>query len=491
MVYAIFGVLVIFYIGLLVMCWKTWRVTHIISTFFVYAAAVTFVVFAALVLKTQANWHALYVKYDKAVANAEKERERLLKGDPLTLDQKADTVRSLTARLDNVKLRRGRVWRTCTYAGAVDAETLKINMATANVDPKKAPTEKPPPHGIKEKLPLYVFAEGDPVVEGMKSPVAFIGFFIAKDISEAEITMSPLLPSDEEQMKRIQASEVNQTTWTMYELIPLDGYELFATEDTQVGMDKEELKKYIPKSPLWPDAEYEKFLDAFARFNQPAADDDPPENVWVEVKFLKEHTIPVDADAEQPVQDSPSYFDSQGRALVRPLRGGGEKPGEVKFVKDDTTFFDQATAKQLTDQGFCEPVKRVYRRQLHDYSHFFHELNHRHLELDDSIRRAKRDAAEMVALAAKAKEQQTYHEVEKIQLLKELGRFRQEKDEATARRVSLETQWAGFVQQLSQYYWRNLELNAELTKLQYEMANQINQRAAGAVTAQPPAEATH
>ena len=54
------GVLALFFIFLLVMCWKTWRVLHILSAFFVFAAVCTFLTFASYVLKTQAAWRKHY-----------------------------------------------------------------------------------------------------------------------------------------------------------------------------------------------------------------------------------------------------------------------------------------------------------------------------------------------------------------------------------------------------------------------------------------------
>ncbi len=475
------GLLVIFHIFLLVMCWKTWRIAHILFSFCVFGAAVTFIIFAALVLKTHASWRSLYVKYDKAVAKADADKERMLFGDPAAVEQKEDSIRTLQAQLTNVVLHRGRIWRGCTLKELVDASTLRVITPPTN----PAPTDKPQANGITPKLILYVFTEVETPAGG-KTPGTYLGEFEAKDPTDSEVSLSPTLPLDPDQVAKIKAGG---PTWVLYELVPLDSHEVFAVWDPKenllVGMEKDELKKYIPNQFGWSEEKYDKFLDTFHRFNREAVPTDPPENVWVQVKFLKEHEIQVDSDAEQPPLSSDSgYFDASGRAVVSPLRRG--KEGKVKFVAGNTGIFDQDTANKLISDGICEKVKQVYRRPLHDYQHFFRELFHRHVELDDAIARAKRGATEMVTLAAKAKEQQVYHETEKVKLQLELAAFRKEQADVTSYYKRLDAEWAAFKQRLSKLYGENLQYADELTRLQIQSAAQINRRAATAATPAPP-----
>jgi hypothetical protein len=474
------GLLVIVYIVFLVMCWKTWRVWHIIFSFLVFAAAGTFLVFGACTLKTHAAWQILFDKYTKAVDRAEAEHQKLLYGDPLTIEQKEDSIRSVLAELNHVVVHRGRIWRGCTPKESPDPNTIRVSTVPANL-PADA---KPKPNNIKDKLILYVFTEAD-TPEGPKVPVAYLGEFAAKDPSDTEVSLSPTLPLDPDQIEKIKAGG---TTWALYELAPLDGYELFAALDPKenllVGMEKEELKKFIPNQFGWSEEQYNKFLDAFYRFDRPATENDPPENVWVQVKFLKEHVFVVDATTEQSPLEADKFFDSSGRAVMRNLRRG--ENGEVKFTVGSLGIFDPTTAeKELIGPGICEKVRLLYRRPLHDYTHFFRESFRRHIELDDSIRRARRGAEEMVALAAKAKEQQAFHEVEKVKLQQELVRFRQENVDVVGYGKRLDAEWQALVQRLSQLYRTNIQLAEELKRLQYQHAAAINQRAA-APAAPPP-----
>jgi len=101
-------------------------------------------------------------------------------------------------------------------------------------------------------------------------------------------------------------------TWSLYELMPIDGYEFFARWDDEtkmmVGLDRDTLTKLLPNTFNWPADPYNRFLDQFERLNRPAKDDDPPECKWVQVKFLKPHEIKVDSDAAQSLLDRASAY---------------------------------------------------------------------------------------------------------------------------------------------------------------------------------------
>jgi hypothetical protein len=290
---------------------------------------------------------------------------------------------------------------------------------------------------------------------------------------------------DPDQLDKIQKAGQG-TTWSLYELVPLDGSELFTVVDpkdnVRVGMDKEELAKYLPNQFNWPQDKYDKFLDNYRRVNRPADENDPPENVWLEVKFLKAHKIPVDSDAEQPAVDA-GYFDASGRAVVRSVRRGQE--GNVEFKDKDVASFDRVTAETLIAEGICEKIRPVFHRQLHDYKYFFHQAYHRHIQLDDALRRAKRDADEMIDLARRARETEASHQTEKVKLQEELARFQAERAEATNYLKALAGAWDAQRQRLSQLHKSNYQLMQELVRLQVRMAAEINQRTLQA-TAQTP-----
>lgn len=475
------GVLALFFIFLLVMCWKTWRVLHILSVFFVFGGTVTFLTLASYVLKTQAAWRNHYEAHTKAIEKAEKEQVKLLQGDLLAVQQAEDCIRSARAKLTDEVLDRGRVWRECTPTAAVDADTFKVRTVPAS----QAAGTTPEPSGIAAQTVLYVFAEKDSK-DGWKVPGYYLGEFRVDEATDTEVTISAMLPLDPDQVQRIQQGGA---TWALYEVMPVDSHEVFAVMDDKekrmVGMSKEALAEYLPNVFNWPADRYDKFLDSFARFNRDATDKDSPDETWVLVKFLKKHAIQVDSDSpESLLSGEARYFDSSGRALEARLRHGED--GNVTFDVGDTGIFDSTTADTLISDGVCEKVKPVYRRRLHDYTRFFRETYIRLRELDESIARQRRDTEILVGLRTKADEQAATRTAERDKLAADLANFRTELTEVSTYTQALEAEWDKTRTRLSELYRVNLQLNAELTRLQSQLAEDINRRTATAAAGIPP-----
>jgi hypothetical protein len=257
----------------------------------------------------------------------------------------------------------------------------------------------------------------------------------------------------------------------------LDGHEAFAewddTEKRLVGMEKDELARYFPNIYNWPQDRYQAFLERYHRFNREATESDPPEDTWMLVKFVQAHTIQVDSDAEQSLLEGEGrYFDSSGRAIEGRLRRGED--GTVRFEAGETGVFDLETADTLIADGVCEKVKPVYRRPLHDYDHFFRATYFRHQDLNQSIARAERDTAEMKALQKKAEEQLALRDAEKINLEEDYAGFQAELADVTNHVETLKQAWVDQRSELSRLYQQNKVLAAQLTRIQAELARQIN-----------------
>ncbi len=479
------GLLAIFFIFLMVMCWKTWRVTHILFTFFVFAGTVTFFAFASFVLKTHAAWRSHYVDYSAAIEQAEAEQEMLLQGDLLEAEQSEDCIRSLRAELNDAVVDRGRVWPECTLTGPIDADTFRVRTVPASLPP----TTQPTPNGIKPKDVMYVFAERMGP-EGFKVPAYYLGEYVVDNASDMDVTISATLPLEPDQLQMINKPGM---TWALYELMPLDGHEVFAKMDEQekmlVGMDIEELKMYIPNLFNWPADKYEEFLQQFHRFNREATEDDSPEETWIQVKFVKPHSIQVDSDAEQSVLEGEGkYFDSSGRAIEGRLRQGED--GTVRFEVGDTGIFDVETADTLISDGLAEKVKSVYRRPLHDYEQFFRKAYYRRQELAATKERVERDTNTLTSLKAKADAQIAFRQDEKLKLEQDLVGFKTELANVKAYDQALQGKWQASRNRLSEMYRTNNQLAEELTRIQYQLANEINRRAAQATAqATPPTAA--
>ena len=479
------GLLALFFIFLLVMCWKTWRVTHILFTFFVFAGTVTFFAFASFVLKTHAAWRSHHKDYVAEIAKAEVEQGNLLHGDVLEVRQSEECIRSVRARLNDAIVDRGRVWTECTVTGANGGQ---INLRT--VPASLPPTAQATPNGIQPKTVLYAFAEKNSD-EGFKVPGAYLGEFVVENASDADVTIRATLPLDQTQVQLVNQPGM---TWTLYELMPLDGHEVFAEMDEiakmLVGLDKEELKKYFPvprdlQGQPWPAEKYDQFLDQYYRFNREATEDDPPEETWVQVKFLEAHEFQVDSEAiESVLEGEGRFFDRQGRAVEARLQQGEE--GTVRFEVGDTGIFDLETADTLITDGVCEKVKPVYRRALHDYEHFFRETYYRVKELVADKERADRGMKTALETKALAEEQAAYRTTEKLKLEQDLVGFRTELNDITNYDQALQAEWAKTRLRLSELYRTNNQLAEELIRMQYQLADEINRRSAQAATSATP-----
>ena len=141
----------------------------------------------------------------------------------------------------------------------------------------------------------------------------------------------------------------------------------------------------------------------------------------------------------------------------------------------------------MIDDGICEKVKPIYRRQLHDYARFFRETYYRHRELDESILRQKRDTDILVGLKTNVEAQAAAKQIDKDKLASDLVGFRTELAHVTSYTQALDAEWEKSCVRLSELYRRNLELSAELTQLQSQLAEEINRRAAAATGTAPPA----
>jgi len=482
--YVIGGLLVAFFIFLLVMCWKTWRFMHIFFSFLVFVGAVAFLWLASMTLKTHNNWRTPYEAYTKEIAKAEAEMQGYLHGDLTDVEQSEDSLRSLRAELDRELVDRGRVWRECTPMQAVDADTFQVRTVPASLPQGTNPT----PNGILAQTVLYAFAEVDSP-DGWKVPATYLGEFSVDAAAPDGVTISAMLPLHLDQVEKIKEPGA---TWALYEIMPLDGHEIFAemddTEKRMLGMDLVDLRNYIPNQFNRAPNEYDGLLEQFHRFNREATEDDPPENTWVLVKFVKAHSIQVDSDAEQSLLDPDGrYFDTSGRAVEGRVRRGEE--GTVEFEVADTAVFDLDTADTLIADGVCEKVKPVFRRDLHDYARFFREARDRHIELDDSIARADRELATYLDLKAKVDADILVYNKEKVDLEKDLLGFQREREEATAYAHALHMEWQKALKQLSDLYQANNKLADELTQLQRQLAIEINRRTAEA-TARASSTAT-
>ncbi|ADB19368.1 hypothetical protein Psta_4727 [Pirellula staleyi DSM 6068] len=457
-------ILALFFIFLTYMNTKTWRWLHVTASFFVFGAAVAFVVYASLTLKTRNAWLEFHDK-TAAALDAELEKQELLAhGDPADILGKTPSVNSAREELARVLLDRGRVWRECTPTINADGTaTISTTPPAAGIDPAApAAAAAPKKHNIEAKTVLHVFKEG-PSADGLyKVPMAYLGEFVVTGVGPDSVTVQPAISLLPEMIADIQRVD---GTWVLYESAPPDGHDAFE------GLDAAQITAMIPKPASVSQADYDKLIASYVKDGQRADDSDSPDEVWMKVKFVRTHTMVVDAPtASGALSGSP--YDTEGMAIVPHLRAGKE----VEFEPGSEGVFDTATAQQLIDDGIAEKIEPIYQRRLNDYEGGFELAARKAKMLADTIANMQRDIDTIAAATAKADEQIAQLDSVKTKLTADLAKVAYERDELGKYQVSLTTQLNKTRADLSRLYLSNKELNRQLVEINNSLQQEVDRR---------------
>ena len=516
MIFLIVLVLVaIFFIFITVMNTKTWRWLHVTALFLVFAAVIGFMPMAAMALKTQFNWTYAHDKLTKDLAAKETAYRNLVEGDPSAPDSVKDSLSHVRSEYSRFIIDRGRVYRQCQPTLNPADGTVVIQVPLAAIAPAApaaaAPAAPPagdaaaPPAGdaaapaagdaaapaaaaaplgglaIKAQDVLYAFMErpsqSDPSVA---LPVYYIGQMEVTAAAGAALTLRRTLPA-----QPVVPGEL-QGTWMLCETLPLDMHEAF---DIPAEQREQELQRLFPpevfQQPNVPfdQAAYDKLLEPYRRDGQVATDTDPPENVWIRVEFLQDHSVVVDAGTPvSPITDQ--VFDSLGQAQVPRLQRGGP----VEFKKGDTGLFDSETANGLINGGvakLAEGQPRIFRRKLNSYDSSFASLDRALKETAEAEARVVRHQAEIDAALARANEQIALLETDKTMVSADATKVGHERDELAKYRTSLQNKLAETRAELSRLYNSNLELQRELAEVSARLTEEIESRVREATAAAP------
>jgi hypothetical protein len=465
------ALVVLFFIFLTYMNTKTWRWLHVTVTFFVFIAVIPFGVYAAFALKTREAWIKKHDTLETDLAKTREAVELANRGPIGDIQQTTDSVIGLKGQVARTILDRGRVWRD----GITAQDTpngLVLNMAGApQVDaagqPVAAAARK---HNIAAKTILFAFAQGEsPAFPGVPVPAAYLGEFSVTQVAESAITVVPTMPLAGDQVNIIRNPA---TQWVLYEVMPVDG-------DVWLPKDEAQLRNIIPQPATGlNDMQYARFLSQFVR-NGEAADEvnDPPDNIWIRVKFTKAYQAEVDAPVAMEWTDLP--FDSQGRAVWHRLRRAGStaEPGKVDFAAGEIAVFDRQSAEKLIADGVATLESRVFRRTIVEFETKFRLAYARFAELNTRIAALAQDIKAVQASKDKADAQATLVEDYKAKLTDDLAKVTFERDEMGKYRQALQTRLGEVRTELSQLYVSNRKLAAELAALDTQMTEEINRRA--------------
>jgi hypothetical protein len=472
------GLLALFFIFLTYLNTKSWRWVHVTATFLVFVATMIFCFYAAMVMRTRIAWVGYHDKLEKQVAEESKNLERTVRGDPLENASENPSVVGLREELGRVILDRGRVWRGCIPAINADGT---VTVATSPPQDPNLPALGPPKkNNIQVKTVLHAFREGPPNEQGLIVPVGYIGEFQATAVTDDRVTLAVTMPPlSREQIAFAQAPLQGQTgppTWVLYENCPVDGHEWFA------GLTVEELRRLIPAQAtgLTPE-QYQRLIDSYLRDGKEATPNDPPENVWVEVKFVQPYEVTVDAATINSIDTEP--FNLEGQAVFNRLRRAapGEEPAKVQFGPGEgqipTAVLDIQTADSLVAQGICEKTGQpIYRRKLSDYERRLHATSSRIAELNSRRRLLDLDNKALIASTEKANQHAQLLEELKTKLDADLEKGKQERDELKKYEEAVRARLVDVQNQLSQLYRSNKVLSRDLEETSRRLSEEIERR---------------
>lgn len=415
-----------------------WRWYNITLVTLILLLSVVWFYLAARTLKTQQNWRTEVAQYEKDIDALNKQNELLQRGNPQA-EPPTPSLAQLKLSVEKILQNRGRRWdkvarKSVSLAGVV----------VATVD-------KPEPHGIEPKTILYVFDDANAKENGN-----YLGEFEVTAVAGQQVTLTPVLPLRPIQMQRLNAKR--NGALTLYDVMPADSHDAFADLDEAARM------AVLPANlPAAVKQEYAKDQ------NPPAADEKQTDRIWRRVKALKDFDV---------------------------TRGQG-KDKETQHVTQGTELvLDPKSAQERITAGDVEPVAendKVYMRPLRDYAQLNRDLNSQ----IDNLLRTTADVDGRLATVAqaqrKAEQDIAYRNAEIAALNKDLERFRSELDLMRKHVAALDQHIGDVDRARRQMFASNQQLEAELSMLVHQAADEINRRVISQVNGQsggaPPAPA--
>jgi septal ring factor EnvC (AmiA/AmiB activator) len=203
---------------------KTMRIYNIVLMVLVFFATLCYAYLAARTLKTHESWMTAAKAKEAELAALEKKNDELAQGVSDKTQPAVPGVRQLRLELHRIAIDRGGVW----YEVAPEKIKADTGVVTVSID-------APEPHGLAEKMVVFVFDANQYLGE----------FQVAKAAAKSKsVDLAPNLPLDAADLKRLSTS---RAPWTMYQMMPLDDAKLIAklSED-----ERQTLFRNVPKSQL-------------------------------------------------------------------------------------------------------------------------------------------------------------------------------------------------------------------------------------------------
>lgn len=404
----------------------TWRWYNITLVALSLLLSIVWFYLAARTLKMQDNWRTEVARYQKDISDLTKQNEQLIHGDPQA-EPPTPSLAELKLSVEKMLQNRGRRWDK-----VVRKSVSPAGVITATV-------EHPEPQGIEAKTILYLFDDVD-----AKDGGQFLGEFEATAVAGQQVTLTPVLPLRPTQLKRLNAKRGAPVV--LFDVMPADSHQAFAQLDETA------------RSAMFPSSVPAAVKQEYAKDQNPPADDEKQtDRIWRRVKALKDFDV---------------------------TRGQGKDKETQHVAQGAELLLDPKSAQERIAAGDVEPVAendKVYVRPLRDYAHLFRDLNSQ----IDGLLRTTAEVDDRLATVAeaqrKAQQDTAYREAEIAALKQDLGRFQTELELMSKHVSALEQRIADVDRARRQMFASNQQLEAQLSMLVHQAADEINRRVSSQV----------
>ncbi|HRF01035.1 MAG TPA: hypothetical protein PLI18_10985 [Pirellulaceae bacterium] len=526
----------IFFIVLLVLGAKTWRVLHILSVLFVFASTATFAVFFAMTTKTTLAWREIAATNRAAAEKGAADVERLTYGE-VGSEYSTESLVGAQSRLGRELVGRGRVWRNA--AGQVQGNNLVVTLAQATAeDGTELPTAT-----IEAGSPVFVFLEGEltsglnPALNGIRVPQRYLGEFNTLAPQGNIITLEPILTfyrTDEfpgpigvvvyEKMPGDRSDVLVQAERNAAD--PVQTRQLLVNEVFPPGFFNITPEILDPASPTFDQAiaaRYERLIDEYQFDGMAVGDiaaaiatlsgavgnpgifprirsefDMAPNETWIELELLKPYVLDVDAPNAGGDEDvrrtavGRGFYDPKGLAISADLRLERDvelKPGDVVLVdkvtaEDGYKDSNGTPIESLVAQGIGRRVGIRYFRQLNDYGLMFRELNLAKYRLDNLIAKESEKLAILQASVARSEQHLTTNEELQEKLRFDVDSLTRDVETVTTHLAKLEALLAARRQKINELFVQTQGLARRKAELEEELVRRVDSATASATTVQ-------
>jgi hypothetical protein len=302
-------------------------------------------------------------------------------------------------------------------------------------------------------------------------PAFFLGEFRVTASTPNSVILTPTGPLEARQLEAITSQQAR--SWSLYELLPLDGHDPFVaagseqTDDNFFGrIDAELVSQLFGGNRVSPAT-----LKAYQEDGRRATDDDNPLSRWWKVEFTKNHAIDVDSPEQRGALDG-GFFDGNGRAVDGRLQRGTD--GQVQFKKGDQIVVKEEAATLLIDQGVAELRDRFFLRPLNDYRYILRRVRLRISELANRKTELEFETKVLEESIAKTEGMLVANQAIRLKLEQDLAQFRVEKSAIASYTEQLREQVETMRDEMARLHGQNLALEQQIEEQQLAIERRLD-----------------